>query len=59
MKEFDILDMIIQAFEYEKLEGRKSSGRLEEFFTSTEGKLSTPFVLSIVEELKKQRDALS
>lgn len=51
--------MVIQAFEYEKGEGKQSSGRLEEFFVSTEGKFTTPFVKSIVEELKKQRDALS
>ncbi|XP_065220269.1 5'-deoxynucleotidase HDDC2 isoform X2 [Planococcus citri] len=59
VKEFDRLDMIIQAFEYEKLEGKQSAGRLEEFFVSTEGKFSTPFVKAIVEELKKQRAALS
>ncbi|KAI4893890.1 hypothetical protein NFI96_024329 [Prochilodus magdalenae] len=35
VKELDQLEMILQAHEYEKLEGRP--GRLQEFFTSTEG----------------------
>jgi len=35
VKEFDQLEMIIQAHEYEELEGKP--GRLQEFFTSTEG----------------------
>ena len=55
VKDFDRLDMVLQAFEYEKKEGPSSAGRLEEFFTSTEGKFSSPFVQSIVQELKLQR----
>lgn len=35
VKELDQLEMIIQAHEYEELEGKP--GRLQEFFTSTEG----------------------
>ncbi len=58
VKEFDGLDMIVQAFEYEKQEGSDRIGRLEEFFLSTEGKFSTPFVKAIVEELKLQRNSI-
>ncbi len=36
MKEFDLLEMILQAHEYEELEG--TPGRLQEFFDSTDGK---------------------
>ena len=35
VKELDQLEMILQAHEYEELEGKP--GRLQEFFTSTEG----------------------
>lgn len=35
VKELDQLEMILQAHEYEELEG--NPGRLQEFFTSTEG----------------------
>ncbi|KAK7576235.1 hypothetical protein V9T40_012521 [Parthenolecanium corni] len=51
VKEFDRLDMIIQAFEYEKQDGSANVGRLEDFFVSTEGKFATPFIKSIVDEL--------
>lgn len=57
VKEFDRLDMIIQAFEYEKQGGSANVGKLEDFFVSTEGKFVTPFVKSIVDELKSQRDS--
>lgn len=49
--------MIIQAFEYEKQDGSANVGRLEDFFVSTEGKFATPFIKSIVDELKFQRDS--
>lgn len=35
VKEFDLLEMILQAYEYEELEG--APGRLQEFFDSTNG----------------------
>lgn len=35
VKEFDLLEMILQAYEYEDLEG--TPGRLQEFFDSTNG----------------------
>lgn len=35
MKQFDLLEMILQAHEYEELEG--TPGRLQEFFDSTNG----------------------
>lgn len=35
MKEFDLLEMTLQAYEYEELEG--TPGRLQEFFDSTNG----------------------
>lgn len=35
VKEFDLLEMILQAYEYEELE--KTPGRLQEFFDSTNG----------------------
>ncbi|PSN43630.1 HD domain-containing protein 2 [Blattella germanica] len=53
VKELDRFDMILQAFEYEKLENRPHD--LQEFFDSTEGKFSHPLVKSLVAELDKQR----
>lgn len=38
MKQFDLLEMILQAYEYEELEG--TPGRLQEFFDSTNGNSS-------------------
>lgn len=35
VKQFDLLEMILQAHEYEELEG--TPGRLQEFFDSTSG----------------------
>lgn len=40
MKQFDLLEMILQAHEYEELEG--TPGRLQEFFDSTNGESSSP-----------------
>ncbi|KAK7133820.1 hypothetical protein R3I94_015623 [Phoxinus phoxinus] len=53
VKEFDQLEMIIQAHEYEELEGKP--GRLQEFFTSTEGRFHHPEVLSLVKSLNEER----
>ncbi|XP_030628648.1 5'-deoxynucleotidase HDDC2 [Chanos chanos] len=53
VKEFDQLEMILQAHEYEELEGRP--GRLQEFFSSTEGKFHHPEVLQLVRSLNEER----
>ncbi|XP_051581113.1 5'-deoxynucleotidase HDDC2 [Myxocyprinus asiaticus] len=53
VKEFDQLEMIIQAHEYEELEGKP--GRLQEFFTSTEGRFHHPEVLGLVKSLNEER----
>uniref|UniRef100_A0A8C1I981 5'-deoxynucleotidase HDDC2 n=1 Tax=Cyprinus carpio TaxID=7962 RepID=A0A8C1I981_CYPCA len=46
-------EMIIQAHEYEELEGKP--GRLQEFFTSTEGRFHHPEVLGLVKSLNEER----
>lgn len=53
VKELDQLEMILQAHEYEQLEG--TPGRLEEFFTSTRGRFHHPEVLQLVESLNNER----
>lgn len=53
VKELDQLEMIIQAHEYEELEGKP--GRLQEFFTSTEGRFHHPEVLDLVKSLNEER----
>nr|XP_055041553.1 HD domain-containing protein 2 [Misgurnus anguillicaudatus] len=53
VKELDQLEMIIQAHEYEELEGKP--GRLQEFFTSTEGNFRHPEVLGLVKSLNEER----
>lgn len=42
VKELDQLEMILQAHEYEELEG--NPGRLQEFFISTEGFITFPVI---------------
>lgn len=46
--------MILQAFEYEKRE--KTPKKLQEFFSSTEGKFDHPFIQELVQELYRQRE---
>ncbi|XP_067010959.2 5'-deoxynucleotidase HDDC2 [Anabrus simplex] len=53
VKELDRFDMVLQAFEYEKEEGRVHE--LEEFFESTRGKFSHPLVTTLLKELNAQR----
>ncbi|KAF5894907.1 HD domain-containing protein 2 [Clarias magur] len=53
VKELDQLEMILQAHEYEELEG--SPGRLQEFFTSTEGRFHHPEVLALVKSINEER----
>lgn len=42
VKQFDLLEMILQAHEYEELEG--APGRLQEFFDSTNGRSEVYFL---------------
>lgn len=53
VKDLDRLDMIMQAFEYEKRDNCPE--RLQEFFDNTEGKFHHPFVLKMVDEINSQR----
>ncbi|XP_035472759.2 HD domain-containing protein 2 [Scophthalmus maximus] len=53
VKQFDLLEMILQAHEYEELEG--TPGRLQEFFDSTDGRFDHPDVLRLVSSLNKER----
>ncbi|XP_019745592.1 5'-deoxynucleotidase HDDC2 [Hippocampus comes] len=53
VKEFDRLEMILQAHEYEELEG--TPGRLQEFFDSTQGCFQHPDVLHLVSALNDER----
>lgn len=52
VKDLDRLDMVMQAFEYEK---KESNLRLQEFFDNTDGKFQHPFVQRIVKEIYAQR----
>lgn len=53
VKQFDLLEMILQAHEYEELEG--TPGRLQEFFDSTNGRFHHPDVLQLVSSLNEER----
>uniref|UniRef100_A0A1A8F8U9 5'-deoxynucleotidase HDDC2 n=1 Tax=Nothobranchius korthausae TaxID=1143690 RepID=A0A1A8F8U9_9TELE len=53
VKQFDLLEMILQAHEYEELEG--TPGRLQEFFDSTKGRFQHKDVLRFVDCLNEQR----
>ncbi|XP_058455721.1 5'-deoxynucleotidase HDDC2 isoform X1 [Malaya genurostris] len=53
VKDLDRLDMVLQAFEYEKRDNCPM--KHQEFFDSTEGKFSHPFVINIVNEINAQR----
>ncbi|XP_022188562.1 5'-deoxynucleotidase HDDC2 isoform X3 [Nilaparvata lugens] len=53
VKELDRLDMVIQAFEYEKRDN--AHGKLQEFFDSTQGKFSHPLIIKILSEVYKVR----
>ncbi|ORX66672.1 hypothetical protein BCR32DRAFT_286292 [Anaeromyces robustus] len=54
VKDLDKFEMILQAYEYEKREGK----RLESFFETTRGIFTHPVVLKWVEELYEQRSKL-
>lgn len=47
VKEFDLLEMILQAYEYEELE--RTPGRLQEFFDSTNGISLFSYYLEILQ----------
>ncbi|XP_070705208.1 5'-deoxynucleotidase HDDC2 [Pempheris klunzingeri] len=53
VKQFDQLEMILQAHEYEELEG--APGRLQEFFDSTSGRFHHPYALQLVSSLNEER----
>lgn len=55
VKQFDQLEMILQAHEYEELEG--TPGRLQEFFDSTAGRFHHPDVLQLVSSMNKERES--
>lgn len=54
VKDFDLYDMVLQAFEYEKRDEKPN--KHEEFFINTKGKFKTEFVRKLVEELLRQRE---
>ncbi|XP_053674887.1 5'-deoxynucleotidase HDDC2 [Anopheles nili] len=53
VKDLDRLDMVMQAYEYEKRDNCPK--KLQEFFDSTENKFSHPLVIGIVNAIKEQR----
>ncbi|XP_001601601.2 HD domain-containing protein 2 [Nasonia vitripennis] len=57
VKDLDRIDLLMQAFEYEKRDN--SPGHLQEFFTNTQEKIKDPFLGDIVREINSQREALS
>lgn len=54
VKDFDLYDMILQAYEYEKRD--QTPNKHEEFFINTKGRFKTDFVRKLVDELQKQRE---
>lgn len=54
VKDYDLFDMILQAFEYEKRD--QTPNRHDEFFINTKGKFKSEFVKKLVEELYQQRE---
>jgi len=54
VKDFDRFEMLVQALEYEKAQGKD----LESFFSNTEGLFKDPIVISWVKELYKERNEL-
>ncbi|XP_068432685.1 5'-deoxynucleotidase HDDC2 isoform X2 [Clinocottus analis] len=53
VKQFDLLEMILQAHEYEELEN--TPGRLQEFFDSSNGRFHHPDVLQLLSSLNEER----
>lgn len=57
VKDLDRLDMVMQAFEYEKRDNCLL--KHQEFFNSTEGKFNHPFIKQLVKEIYEQRTSLA
>uniref|UniRef100_A0A8C6WJX0 5'-deoxynucleotidase HDDC2 n=1 Tax=Neogobius melanostomus TaxID=47308 RepID=A0A8C6WJX0_9GOBI len=55
VKQFDLLEMVLQAHEYEQEEA--APGRLQEFFDSTNGRFHHPDVVEFVKCLNEERDS--
>lgn len=53
VKDCDRYDMVLQAFEYEKRD--ETPNKHQEFFDSTFGQFRHPLIISLVDELNKQR----
>lgn len=56
VKDLDRLDMVLQAFEYEKRDN--CPNKHQEFFESTKGKFNHQFVKDMVEEIINQRKTI-
>jgi len=56
VKDLDRIDLLMQAFEYEKRDN--SPGNLQEFFNATQEKINDPFLGDIVKEINSQRAAM-
>ncbi|XP_031841448.1 5'-deoxynucleotidase HDDC2 isoform X2 [Nomia melanderi] len=56
VKDLDRLDLIMQAYEYEKRDN--VPGELEEFFVATNGKIRHPFINKMASEITATRQAL-
>lgn len=56
VKDLDRLDLIMQAYEYEKRDN--VPGVLEEFFVANNGKIKHPFINKMASEITAQREAL-
>lgn len=56
VKDLDILDLMMQAYEYEKRDN--VPGVLEEFFVATSGKIRHPFISKMATEITAKREAL-
>lgn len=55
MKDLDRLDLVMQAFEYEKRDNCIKTH--QEFFDSNEGKFNHPLVVDLVNEINAQRES--
>lgn len=55
VKDLDRLDLVMQAFEYEKRDNCLQ--KHQEFFDSHDGKYNHPLVIDLVNEIKAQREA--
>jgi len=56
VKDLDRLDLLMQAYEYEKRDNMP--GKLDEFFISTNGKIRHPFINKIAADINEERDKL-